>query len=137
MELEVRPFSLRDSIETALAVVADPAAAKDVDLVYDNQHGDFPDKVLGDVTRFKQILLKLVLLDVVDISLLGNAVKFTEKGHILVKVQVDELPRDLNGRLFHFHVAVEDTVCSLLSCLPQGIGISPEKFKLYISILRY
>ena len=58
MELEVRPFSLRDSVETALAVVADPAAAKNVDLVYDNQHNDFPDKVLGDVTRFRQILLK-------------------------------------------------------------------------------
>ena len=58
MELEVRPFSLRDSVETALSVVADPAAAKSVDLVYDNQHNDFPDKVLGDVTRFRQILLK-------------------------------------------------------------------------------
>jgi osomolarity two-component system, sensor histidine kinase CHK1 len=58
MELEVRPFSLRDSVETALAVVADPAAAKNVDLVYDNRHNDFPDKLLGDVTRFRQILLK-------------------------------------------------------------------------------
>ena len=58
MELELRPFSLRDSVETALSVVADPAAAKHVDLVYDNQHNDFPDKLLGDVTRFRQILLK-------------------------------------------------------------------------------
>jgi osomolarity two-component system, sensor histidine kinase CHK1 len=61
MELEVRPFSLRDSVETALAVVADPAAAKSVDLVYENNHNDFPDKVLGDVTRFRQILLKYPL----------------------------------------------------------------------------
>jgi osomolarity two-component system sensor histidine kinase CHK1 len=58
MELEVRPFSLRDSVETALNIVADPAAAKSVDLVYDNQHNDFPDKFLGDGTRFRQILLK-------------------------------------------------------------------------------
>ena len=58
MELELRPFSLRDAIETALSVVADPAAARNVDLAYDNGHQDFPDKVQGDVTRFKQILLK-------------------------------------------------------------------------------
>lgn len=110
MELEVRPFSLRDSVETALAVVADPAAAKNVDLVYDNQHNDFPDKVLGDVTRFRQILL----------NLLGNAVKFTEQGHILVKSQVEEMPRNLAGRVFKFQITVEDT----------GIGISQDKFEL-------
>ena len=62
MELEVRPFSLRDSVETALAVVAGPAAARSVELAYDNQHNDFPDKVLGDVTRFRQILLKCLTL---------------------------------------------------------------------------
>jgi len=61
LELELRPFSLRDSVETALTVVADPAASKRVDLLYDNQHNDFPDKVLGDVTRFRQILLKYSL----------------------------------------------------------------------------
>lgn len=67
MALELRPFSLRDSIETALAVVADPAAAKNVDLVYDNQRQSFPDMVLGDVTRFKQILLKLFLRNITDL----------------------------------------------------------------------
>jgi len=60
MELEVRPFSLRDSVETALGVVAYPAAARNLDLVYNNEHHDFPDKFLGDVTRFRQILLKCV-----------------------------------------------------------------------------
>lgn len=110
MELELRPFSLRDSVETALAVVADPAAAKNVDLVYDNQHNDFPDKLLGDVTRFRQILL----------NLLGNAVKFTEKGYILVKSQVEELRRNDIGRLFKVMMTVEDT----------GIGISQDKFDL-------
>lgn len=58
----MRPFSLRDSVETALGVVANPAAARKLDLVYDNQHHDFPDKFLGDVTRFRQILLKYVCL---------------------------------------------------------------------------
>jgi hypothetical protein len=48
--------------------------------------------------------------DSFDCSLLGNAVKFTEKGHILVKSQVEELPRNLNGRLFKILVTVDDTV---------------------------
>jgi len=121
LELEVRPFSLRDSVETALAIVADPAAAKNVDLVYDNQHNDFPDKVLGDVTRFRQILLKY-LFDprYSNRSLLGNAVKFTEKGYILVRSRAEELPRNIKGRSFKFTITVEDT----------GIGISPSKHKL-------
>lgn len=111
MELEVRPFSLRDSVETALAVVADPAAAKSVDLVYDNQHNEFPDKVLGDVTRFRQILLKFASVSCnTNFSLLGNAVKFTEAGYILVKSQVEELPRNPDGRVFKFLITVEDTV---------------------------
>ena len=114
MELQVRPFSLRDSVETALAVVANPAAARSVesvDLVYDNQHNDFPDIFLGDVTRFRQILLKYFsFVGKINISLLGNAVKFTEKGHIMVKSQVEELPRNLNGRFFRVLITVEDTV---------------------------
>ena len=111
MELEVRPFSLRDSVETALAVVAGPAAARSVDLAFDNRHNDFPDKLLGDVTRFRQILLKyLMSLAILTFSLLGNAVKFTEKGHILVKSQVEELPKNLHGRLFQVLITVEDTV---------------------------
>ena len=45
-----------------------------------------------------------------NFSLLGNAVKFTENGHILVKSQVEELPRNLSGRLFKVIITVEDTV---------------------------
>lgn len=48
--------------------------------------------------------------------------KFTEKGHILVKSQVEELPRNLSGRLFKILITVEDT----------GIGISQDKFELYV-----
>ena len=46
--------------------------------------------------------------------------KFTEKGYILVKSRVEELPRNINGRLFNFTITVEDT----------GIGISPSKHQL-------
>src|SRR5579859_976073 len=58
--------------------------------------------------------------DCINRSLLGNAVKFTEKGHILVRSQVEELPRDTKGRKFRFHITVEDT----------GIGIPRDKFEL-------
>jgi signal transduction histidine kinase len=42
--------------------------------------------------------------------LLGNAVKFTEKGYILVKSQVEELSKNINGRVFKVLITVEDTV---------------------------
>jgi hypothetical protein len=80
MELEVRPFSLRDSVETALAVVAGPAAAKNVDLAFDSRHNDFPDKLLGDVTRFRQILLKYSMsLAITNIQSLGKRCQIHRK----------------------------------------------------------
>jgi Histidine kinase-, DNA gyrase B-, and HSP90-like ATPase len=42
---------------------------------------------------------------------LGNAVKFTETGYILVKSQVEEQPRNAAGKLFKVLITVEDTVC--------------------------
>jgi PAS domain S-box-containing protein len=67
-ELEDAPFSLRDTVDRTLALVADRARDKGLDLLADT--AAVPDAWTGDATRLSQILLNLV----------GNAIKFTEHG---------------------------------------------------------
>ena len=86
-------------------VFSHKAAEKNIEL---NVHLDaaLPRKVLGDFQRIKQILVNLV----------GNAIKFTEKGEILILVrQVSRQTPQGDKTLLHF--SVRDT----------GIGIPPEK----------
>ena len=52
-----------------------------------------------------------IIFAVADYSLLGNAVKFTETGYILIKSQVEEQLRNDRGRYFKVLMTVEDTVC--------------------------
>ncbi|KAF3312157.1 His Kinase A domain containing protein [Orbilia oligospora] len=106
VDLQKSPFSLRDCIESALQLIAEPAATKDLELVFENKCPTV-EVVLGDVTRFRQIIINLV----------GNAVKFTEKGHILVTAWVEHLNQatsnqDDDGKV-RINVTVNDT----------GIGI--------------
>ncbi len=73
--LEELPFDLRDCVESALDLVAGPAAEKKLDLVYlvDN---NVPVALVGDVTRVRQVL----------VNFLSNAVKFTLAGDVYVHV---------------------------------------------------
>jgi CheY-like chemotaxis protein len=101
MVLESQPFDLRSSIEDSLDLVAARAAEKGLELVYFIEDRA-PEMVIGDVTRLRQIL----------VNLLGNAVKFTEKGDVVVSVDASPLK---DGRV-EILFAVKDT----------GIGISEE-----------
>jgi PAS domain S-box-containing protein len=110
MELEEQPFDLRECIEAALDLMKVRAGEKGLELAYQMDLG-VPPAMLGDVTRLRQVL----------INLLGNAVKFTEQGEIVVSVQpaeqegVDAAPTASIG----LHFCVRDT----------GIGIPPDRIE--------
>ncbi|MCX8156152.1 MAG: PAS domain S-box protein [Verrucomicrobiae bacterium] len=101
MALEKEPFNVRDLTETTLEVLAERAHQKNLELV-SWVNCDLPPRLLGDAGRLRQVLLNLV----------GNAVKFTERGEVLVHVaKLEETEHQVKVRC-----EVRDT----------GIGIPPE-----------
>jgi signal transduction histidine kinase/CheY-like chemotaxis protein len=102
LEIEAVPFSPRSSIGNALKPLALRAHQKGLELICDI-HPDVPAGVVGDPTRIGQVLTNLV----------GNALKFTARGHVLVAVRQESRT---DGRTT-LHFSVTDT----------GIGIPPEK----------
>ncbi|HRH87749.1 MAG TPA: ATP-binding protein, partial [Rubrivivax sp.] len=96
MDIEDQPFDLRECIESALDLVASRAAEKQLDIAYEIDN-DVAVIIRGDVTRLRQVLL----------NLFSNAVKFTEKGEVVLSVAVE-------GDALHF--VVRDT----------GIGLSED-----------
>ena len=101
MELDAHPFDLMLCIEEALELVAPKAREKGIEIAY-RIMGDLPFCFVGDMARFRQIL----------VNLFSNGVKFTEHGEVLLTVSGS--PRE--SELFELHFAVKDT----------GIGIPPE-----------
>ncbi|HEY6041069.1 MAG TPA: GAF domain-containing protein [Anaerolineae bacterium] len=108
MEMENQPFDLRECVESALDLVAPRAAPKGLDLAYLFEEG-VPGAVVGDITRLRQVL----------INLLTNAVKFTEKGEVVLTVSAGAPadPGKRKTRLSQVRFAVRDT----------GIGIPHDR----------
>ena len=108
MELERRPFDLRACIEESLDLLAPRTLDKPLDLVYEADD-QIPGLIEGDAQRVRQVL----------VNLLGNAVKFTERGDILVKVEklAPAATEAENPRALRLHFLVRDT----------GIGIQPDR----------
>jgi CheY-like chemotaxis protein/HPt (histidine-containing phosphotransfer) domain-containing protein len=106
MELEQQPFDVRDCVESALDLVVTKARDKGIELAYfiDAQT---PAMLIGDVTRLRQIL----------INLLGNALKFTDKGEVVVSIDPVRTEQHDDRTLHTLHFAVKDT----------GLGIPPER----------
>lgn len=100
ISLESVPFSPREVVERALETLAIRAHEKRLELVAQID-STVPELVLGDPLRLRQILINLI----------GNAVKFTESGHVLVVLQTDPAAAGL------LQVEVRDT----------GIGIPADK----------
>ena len=91
LDLEEQPFDLRACIEESLDLLAAKAAEKKLELAY-QLHLHTPNMIVGDVTRVRQIL----------VNLLGNAVKFTKTGEVIVSVTArklgDEVKEDTQTR---------------------------------------
>ena len=103
LELEETPFNLKDFLGESLRIMAIKAHDKGLELAY-RVPPDMPfESIIGDPVRFRQVLLNLV----------GNAIKFTDKGEIVVEVA----PESQDGDKAFFHFSVRDT----------GIGIPEEK----------
>jgi signal transduction histidine kinase/CheY-like chemotaxis protein/HPt (histidine-containing phosphotransfer) domain-containing protein len=102
LELELIPFSVRNLVAQTIKPLAVKANQKGLELLFEI-HPDVPEAIVGDPLRLRQVLSNLI----------GNAIKFTERGHVLVDVRVDARTDDCT--LLHFDVT--DT----------GIGIPAEK----------
>ncbi|MEM7097396.1 MAG: response regulator [Pseudomonadota bacterium] len=101
IELEELAFDLHAAIREVVELLATTARSKSLDLYVDYQ-SDIESALVGDVGRLRQVLL----------NLLGNAVKFTEEGHVVVRVRVSAID-DQSARV---QIAIVDT----------GVGISQE-----------
>jgi len=104
LELDPVDFPLRGAIGDTLKALAMRAHRKGLELVSYVQP-DVPNALVGDVGRLRQVMLNLV----------GNAIKFTEQGEVVVRVEVVE--GSLRENAVELRVRVSDT----------GIGISPDK----------
>jgi two-component system, sensor histidine kinase and response regulator len=101
MTLESSRFRLRQCIEEAIDLFGTQIRAKGLEVVY-LIASDVPSDFLGDAVRLRQIF----------VNLLGNAIKFTSEGEIVINVKREK--QDEQG--CHLLVSVADT----------GIGIAPE-----------
>lgn len=101
MELESLPFNLVELVEQVAGIMAEQAHGKQIDLLVDISP-ELPRVVQGDGSRLKQMLM----------NLLGNAVKFTDEGEVVVSVR----PAETEGDRLWVELEVRDT----------GIGIEPR-----------
>ncbi len=102
MDLEKHPFNLRACVEDSISLLSEKASKKKLKLIYSIETGT-PPVVVGDITRLRQIL----------VNLLNNAIKFTDKGEIVIKIQ----SRLVKNNLHELRFSVQDT----------GIGIPADK----------
>jgi CheY-like chemotaxis protein len=107
------PFDILSVIEETLDLFVVPASKKGIELIY-ALAPQTPHSVVGDPTRVRQILT----------NLLSNALKFTEKGEVVLQVDGEAVngeavTGEADGERYRLHFAVRDT----------GIGISEEGIK--------
>ncbi|MGB8541731.1 MAG: response regulator [Candidatus Acidiferrales bacterium] len=102
LDLDVAAFPLRKSLGETMKTLGLRAHQKSLELVWRVDPG-VPENLLGDLGRLRQVIVNLI----------GNSVKFTERGEVLLEVkQIAQ-----SGPAVELHISVTDT----------GIGIAKEK----------
>lgn len=104
LELEEQSFDLRNCVEQVLDILAHKAEEKNIELAY-LIAPQVPNQIIGDVTRLRQILM----------NLLGNAIKFTHTGEVILSVQA----KPISSTNYEILFAIKDT----------GIGVSANKMQ--------
>jgi signal transduction histidine kinase/PleD family two-component response regulator len=103
LELEIAPFDMRGSVEDVAALVASRAQEKQIEVIVRFQP-NLPSMLIGDGGRIRQVVTNLV----------GNAVKFTEAGYVLINV---------SGEAYNDQAAIRIEVTD------TGVGISSENLE--------
>jgi signal transduction histidine kinase/CheY-like chemotaxis protein len=133
MTLHLAPLKPREVIEGVCTLMAPRAAAKKLELAA-RCEAAVPEEALGDVTRLRQVLLNLV----------GNALKFTERGHVLVEAycaganricfSVSDtgigVPRDKQDAIFGRFIQAEDSTTRRFGGTGLGLSISQSLVEL-------
>jgi CheY-like chemotaxis protein len=104
MMIEPLPFDLRPALEEAMDLLAIAAQRKGIDLVL-RVAPHVPARVVGDSGRIRQILTNLI----------GNAIKFTEHGHVLLDVDM--------------HASTDSEAVLRFAVTDTGIGIPPDRLR--------
>jgi signal transduction histidine kinase len=105
LSLETAEFDLQDTVSNTMRALASRADEKGLELTWETLP-DLPARLAGDSGRLRQILVNLV----------GNAIKFTERGEVGLRVEIESQGEDWAA----LHFCVSDT----------GIGIPREKHQL-------
>ncbi len=106
LELDPADFSLRAALGDTLRTLATRAHRKGLELV-SHVEANVPDALVGDVSRLRQVLVNLI----------GNAIKFTEEGEVVLRVEIEADAGFAPTREASIRFVVSDT----------GIGIPPDK----------
>ncbi|GIW97090.1 MAG: hybrid sensor histidine kinase/response regulator [Pirellulaceae bacterium] len=105
--IEEAPFSVQEVVDETIKALGGRALAKQLELICEVDH-HIPEELMGDASRLRQILMNLV----------GNAIKFTDRGEVFVKVRLARAW----ARGARLEFSVRDT----------GIGIPPDKRRLIL-----